>query len=162
MVKVLIAYSSRTGNTEKLALAIARGVEAEGGQPLVKRAAEVTKEEMVEADGLIFGSPVYFGSPTAELKELIDRTVGVRRKLRDKVGAAFATSGHITGGKETTMMTILMAFLIHEMIVVGDPIESGGHYGAACKGLPTEEDLRYGELLGARVAKVAKKITGKV
>jgi NAD(P)H dehydrogenase (quinone) len=158
MAKILIAFSSRSGNTEKMANAIGSGVERKGGIALVKRAADVTVEDMVEADGLIFGSPVYFGTPTAELKDLIDRSVGARRKLRDKVGAAFTTSGHITGGKETTMLAILQAFLIHEMVVVGDPIETGGHYGAACKGTPSEGDEEDGALLGERVCKIADKL----
>ncbi|PLX40708.1 MAG: flavodoxin [Deltaproteobacteria bacterium] len=158
MTKVLIAYSSRTGNTEKLARAIALGVEREGGEAVVKSAPDVTKDDLIAADGIIFGSPVYFGSPTAEMKDLIDRSVAARKKLRDKVGAAFTTSGHITGGKETTMMTILMAFLIHEMVIVGDPLETGGHYGAACKGAPTAEDEEAGALLGVRVCRVATKM----
>src|SRR5512145_1976235 len=102
-----------------MAHAVARGVEAAGGTADVKRAADVTKEDLVAADGIVFGSPVYFGTPAADLKDLIDRSVAVRKKLRDKVGAAFTTSGHITGGKETTLISILLAFLIHEMVVVG-------------------------------------------
>jgi NAD(P)H dehydrogenase (quinone) len=158
MPKVLIAYSSRTGNTEKLARAVARGVENAGGEAVVKRAAEVTGEDLTAADGIVFGSPVYFGTCTAEMKDLIDRTVSVRRKLRDKVGAAFVTSGHVTGGKETTILSILLAFMIHEMVIVGDPIEAGGHFGAACKGTPGPEDEKHGELLGARVCKIAAKL----
>lgn len=160
MVQVLVAYSSRTGNTEKLARAVARGVEGEGGAAVVKRASETTKEDLAAADGIILGSPVYFGTPTAEMKELIDRSVGVRRKLRDKVGAAFVTAGHHTGGKETTLLSMLYAFLIHEMVVVGDPIETGGHYGAACLGAPGPDEERVGELLGARVARVARRLKG--
>ncbi len=158
MVQVLIAYSSRSGNTEKLGRAVARGVEAAGGSAVVKRAGETTKEDLAAADAIVLGSPVYFGTPTAEMKELIDRSVGVRRKLRDKVGAAFATAGHHTGGKETTILSMLYAFLIHEMVVVGDPIETGGHYGTACLGNPGEDDERAGELLGARVVKVTQRL----
>ena len=158
MVQILVAYSSRGGNTEQMARAVGRGVEQSGAGVTVKRASEVGKEDLVAADGIILGSPVYFGSPTAEIAELIDRSVGVRRKLRDKVGAAFTTAGHHTGGKETTLLSMLCAFLIHEMVVVGDPIESGGHYGAACLGAPGADDERAGELLGARVAKVAAKL----
>lgn len=160
MVQVLVAYSSRSGNTEKLARAVARGAESEGAAALVKRASETTKEDLVAADGIILGSPVYFGTPTAEMKDLIDRSVGVRRKLRDKVGAAFVTAGHHTGGKETTILSMLYAFLIHEMVVVGDPIDSGGHYGAACLGAPGPDDEKAGALLGARVARVAQKLKG--
>ncbi len=160
MVKILIAFSTKSGNTEKLAKAIGRGAEKVGAQVTLKRAAEVTKEDLIDADGIIIGSPVYFGTPTAEVKDLIDRSVTARRKLKDKVGAAFATSGHDTGGKETTMMAIHWAFLIHEMVVVGDPIEAGGHYGAACRGTPTERDEECGMLLGERVARVAMKMKG--
>jgi NAD(P)H dehydrogenase (quinone) len=160
LAHVLIAYSSKTGNTEKMAHAVARGVVTAGGTADVRRAADVTKEDLVAADGIVFGSPVYFGTPTAEMKDLIDRSVAVRKKLRDKVGAAFTTSGHMTGGKETTMIAMLLAFLIHEMVVVGDPIETGGHYGAACKGKPTDEDLNDAALLGERVCRVAAKMKG--
>ncbi len=158
MVQVLVAYSSRSGNTEKLARAVARGAEQAGARVVCKRASETTKEDLVEADAIVLGSPVYFGSVTAEMKDLIDRSVAVRRKLRNKVGAAFTTAGHHTGGKETTLLTMLLAFLIHEMVVVGDPIETGGHYGIACLGKPGPDDERAGELLGARVADVARRL----
>ncbi|GAB4277734.1 MAG: NAD(P)H:quinone oxidoreductase [Deferrisomatales bacterium] len=158
MVQVLVAYSSRSGNTEKLARAVARGAEEAGAQVVLKSAEEVTKEDLTAADGIIFGSPVYFGGPTAQMKDLIDRSVAVRRKLRDKVGAAFVTAGHHTGGKETTLLSLLYCFLIHEMVVVGDPIETGGHYGTACLGAPGPDDEQAGALLGARVVRVAQKL----
>lgn len=160
MIHVLVAYSSRSGNTEKLARAVAMGAQREGATVSVKRASETSKEDLVAADGIILGSPVYFGTATAEMKDLIDRSVGVRRKLSDKVGAAFVTAGHHTGGKETTLLSMLCAFLIHEMVVVGDPIQSGGHYGTACLGSPSADDERAGELLGARVARIAGKLKG--
>ncbi len=161
MVQILVSYSSRSGNTEQLARAVARGAEQAGAQVVCKRASETTKEDLVAADGIILGSPVYFGTVTAEMKDLIDRSVGARRKLRNKVGAAFATGGHHTGGKETTLLSMIVAFLIHEMVVVGDPIETGGHYGVACLGAPGPDDERAGELLGARVADVARRLKGE-
>ncbi len=45
----------------------------------------------------------------AEVKKLIDESVAVRGRLEGKVGAAFTTSGHRTGGKETTLLSILEA-----------------------------------------------------
>ena len=38
--------------------------------------------------------------------------------MRNKVGAAFATGGGVSSGKEVTMLTILGAMLIHQMIVI--------------------------------------------
>ena len=157
--KVLISYSTKGGNTEKLAKAIAEGVNSvDGFKAILKRAKETTPQDLVEADGIILGSPVYFGTMSAEMKDLIDRSVVVRRKLKDKVGAVFTTSGHITGGKETTMFSMIYAMLIHEMIVVGDPIDAGGHYGVACTGEPKENDLENGRKLGIRVCNVIKKL----
>jgi len=159
MRKVLIAYSTKGGNTEKLAKAIAEGVNSiEGFEAIVKRAKDTTPQDLVEADGIIIGSPVYFGTMSAEVKDLIDRSVVVRRKLRNKVGAAFTTSGHITGGKELTIFSILAAMLIHEMIIVGDPIEAGGHFGVACTGEPKENDLENAKLLGKRVCEIIKRL----
>lgn len=159
MATVLIAYSTRGGNTEKLAEAISKGVESvEGFNAILKRAKDCSTDDLVNSDGIIIGSPVYFGSVSAEVKELIDRSVSVRRKLKDKVGAAFTTSGHVTGGKELTIFTILAAMLIHQMIIVGDPIDAGGHFGVACTGSPTNSDINNAFALGKRVANVIKKL----
>ncbi len=159
MPTVLISYSTKGGNTEKLANAIAKGVESlEGFKAIVKRAKDTTTDDLANADGIIIGSPVYFGTVSAEVKDLIDRSVSVRRKLKDKVGAAFTTSGHITGGKEITLLTILSAMLIHQMIIVGDPIEAGGHFGVACTGTPSSADETNGFALGSRVATIIAKL----
>ncbi len=159
MLQVLISFSSKGGNTEKMAYAVAKGVESVNGvKAVVKRAKDTGTDDLSEAHGIIIGSPVYFGSVSAEVKELIDRSVSVRRKLRDKVGAAFTTSGHVTGGKELTLFSIIAAMLIHEMIIVGDPIEAGGHFGAAATGLPSASDESNAAALGERVAKIVKKV----
>ena len=159
MYKVLISFSSKGGNTEKLAQAIARGVESNDNfKAIVKRAKDTTIDDLKEADGIIIGSPVYFGSVSAEVKDLIDRSVAVRRKLKNKIGAAFTTSGHVTGGKELTLFNIIAAMMIHEMIIVGDPIDAGGHFWAACTGSPSPADEINAEALGKRVAEVIKLI----
>jgi len=80
-------------------------------------------------------------------------------ELKDKVGAAFATSAHPTGGKETTIMSIIQAMLIHEMIVIGDPISAGGHYGAATTGKPDAGAVGEGKALGRRVAEIVRKLS---
>ena len=160
-MQVLIMYYSRTGNTKKLAEAIAKGVEeVEGVRPVVKPVSEVTRDDFVESDGVIAGSPVYFGGMVAEMKALFDRFVGIRRKMEDKVGAAFATSGDSSGGKETTMMGIIQALLIYGMIIVGDPIDATGHYGVSCVGAPDKQTEANGVKLGRRVATLVKKLKG--
>ena len=159
MPQVLILYHSRTGKTERLAAAIAEGVEQiEGVDALLKPAPEVTEEDFLASDGIIAGSPAYFGVMAAELKAVFDKFVGIRNQMEGKVGAAFATSGHHSGGKETTILSIIEVLLIYGMIIVGDPIAAGGHYGVACAEDPDAKAKQDAALLGKRVADLVKQL----
>ncbi|MCK4594229.1 NAD(P)H-dependent oxidoreductase [bacterium] len=157
-MQVLVGYYSRTGNTEALAEAVAGGVrEAEGVDCLLKDVSSITREDFVDSQGIILGSPVYFGTMASEMKEMIDRFLPIRKKMEDKIGAAFATSYDPTGGKETTIFSIIQAMLIYGMIVVGDPFSATGHYGIACTGKPDEKTRDHGAKLGRRVAELVKR-----
>ncbi|MBL7203228.1 MAG: NAD(P)H-dependent oxidoreductase [Desulfobacteraceae bacterium] len=158
-MQILVLYFSKGGNTRKLAEAIAKGVEeVEGVKAVLKKTSDVTKEDFSASEGIIAGSPVYFGLMAAELKKIFDDFVGVRKKMEGKVGAVFATSGDPTGGKETTMMSIIQALLIYGMVIVGDPMSATGHYGVACVGEPDAKTKDNGMKLGNRVAELAKKL----
>ena len=158
-MQILVLYFSKGGNTRKLAEAIAKGVEeVEGVKAVLKKTSDVTKEDFSASKGIIAGSPVYFGLMAAELKKIFDDFVGVRKKMEGKVGAVFATSGDPTGGKETTMMSIIQALLIYGMVIVGDPMSATGHYGVACVGEPDAKTEDNGMKLGNRVAALAKKL----
>ncbi|MCL5022919.1 MAG: flavodoxin family protein [Nitrospirae bacterium] len=158
-MQVLVLYYSRGGNTRNLAEAVAKGVESTGTKALLKNPQEVTKEDFKESAGVVAGSPVYFGVMAADLKRVFDEFVGVRRDMETKVGAAFATGNFSTGGKETTIISILQCMLIYGMIVIGDPLTGAtGHYGVACVGAPDEEALDHAFKLGSRVAELCKKV----
>ncbi len=158
-MQIMVLYFSKSGNTKKLAEAILKGVESvEGVYGLLKHTDDVTKEDFVSSDGIIAGSPVYFGVMAAQLKKIFDEFVGVRKKMEGKVGAAFATSADPSGGKETTMMSIIQVMLIYGMIIVGDPMSATGHYGTACVGVPDSGSQENGMKLGQRVADLAKKL----
>jgi len=160
-MQVLVMYFSRTGHTKQLAEAVAKGVqEVDQVKCLLKPIAEVTKDDFVNSDGVIVGSPVYFGGMAAEMKGLLDSFVGARTKMAGKVGAAFATSGDLSGGKETTLISLLRALLIYGMIVVGDPMDATGHYGVSCVGEPDAAARVNGAKLGKRVAALVKKLKG--
>lgn len=157
-MQVLIMYYSKTGNTRKLAEEIVKGVsEVSGVVSLLKPVSEVTEEDFISSDGIIAGSPVYFGTMAAQMKEVFDKFVGIRRQMQDKVGAAFATSGDSSGGKETTIFSILQAMFIYGMIIVGDPMDATGHYGVSCAGAPDEKICVNAGMLGKRVAMLVKK-----
>lgn len=157
MVKVLVVYHSQTGHTARMAEAVAEGARAVAdAEVTVKKAVEATPDDLLQADAVILGSPVYYGTMAAELKSLIDRSVCYHGRLAGKVGAAFASSGAVHGGSETTIVDILCCLLIHGMIVQGEP--SGDHYGAVSVGKPDDDSLNACRKLGRRTADLARRL----
>ncbi len=163
VIKVLVAYHSVTGNTEKMAQGVVDGArEVPGTSAVIKRVGQVTRDDLFSADALVVGSPVYWSNMAGEVKTFFDdwqRKFGVfpELKMRDKVGAAFATGGQVSGGKELTMLSILAAMLGNQMIVVS----GGGAFGASATtegGSPGIDDaeLVAAKSLGRRVAEVTR------
>jgi len=86
-------------------------------------------EALQKADGIIVASPVYFGSVTAQLKAVFDRTIPLRRqgfKLKDKAGCAATVGASRNGGQERTIETIHNWMHMQGIIVVGDNSHFGG------------------------------------
>ena len=158
MPKVLIIYDSRSGNTSKMAADIAEGVKQAGVEVEIKRVEQAAPEDLVAADGIILGSPNHFGSMSEKMKAFINDSVKVRKKLGDKVGAAFASAGAIAGGGETTLFSLIQALMIHGMIIVGDPLDATGHYGAVAIGAPDEKARDTCRKLGKRVGELVNKL----
>jgi NAD(P)H dehydrogenase (quinone) len=78
--------------------------------------------------------------------------------MEDKIGVAFVTSEDASGGKETTLLSIMQAMLISRMIIVGDPLDATGHYSTSCVGAPDARAAENGTKLGKRVAELVKKL----
>ena len=156
MAKIMVMYYSRGGNTKKMAEIIAGAIEQEGVKAALKDIREVAADELIKYDGIIIGSPTYYGSMSAEVKKLLDETVKFHGKLDGKVGAAFSSSANIGGGNETTILDILQAMLIHGMIIQGDP--QGDHYGAVSIGSPYARASKECLRMGIRAAKLVKKV----
>jgi len=163
-VIVLVTYHSATGNTEKMAQGVAEGAKAVPGTTVVlKRVGDVTSNDLVSSDAVIVGSPVYFANMSGEVKTFLDNwglqskfDLFRERKMRNKVGGAFATGAAISNGKEVTMLTIHAAMLINQMVVVS----GGGGFGASATTGPDspgidEKELAEARALGQRVAEVA-------
>ena len=162
LVKVLVTYHSLSGNTERMAEAVVDGVKSVSGtQTLLKRVGKVTADDLFSADAVVVGSPVYWSNMSGEVKTFFDNwqfKFGVFPdfKMKNKIGAAFATGGQVSSGKEVTMLTILAAMLGNQMIVVS----GGGAFGASATtegdspGIDNKE-LADAKELGRRVAEVA-------
>lgn len=118
-------------------------------------------EKMVDSQGLIIGSPVYFGNVTSQLKMLMDRSRPLRMdfKLNNKVGGAISTGGSRNGGQETTIAAIHEFLLIQDAIIVGDGAPMA-HYGGTGVGTTAEDEvgMQTSRNLGKRVAELAMKL----
>jgi len=161
-VTVLVAYHSGSGNTEKMAQGVAEGARAVSGTTVVlKRVGEAAASDLLSADAVVVGSPVYFGNMSGEVKTFLDNWLlkfGLWQdsKMRNKVGGAFATGGGVSNGKEITMLTLLGAMLINQMIVVsgGGGFGASGTTGPDSPGIDEKEEAEAHDL-GRRVAEVA-------
>lgn len=160
-VTILVAYHSATGHTEKMAQGVVEGARSlPGTRVLLKRVGDVVADDLFSADAVVVGSPVYWSNMSGDVKKFFDDwqfKFGVfpEFKMRNKVGAAFATGGQVSSGKEVTMLTILAAMLGNQMIVVS----GGGAFGASATtegdspGIDDKE-LASARDLGKRVADV--------
>ena len=157
-MRVMIVFDSRTGNTEKMAQAVAEGVRAEKIEVEIVNVDEVQVDNLPNVAGLIVGSPVYYGLPTGKIKDFLDASVKYHGKLDGKVGGGFACSGGTHTGGETTVMAINEALLIHGMVIQGT--SSRNHYGPVSVGQPDEISKEACRKLGQRVANLTKKLHG--
>ncbi|RLL51186.1 Trp repressor-binding protein [Mariprofundus sp. EBB-1] len=133
-MNVLIAYHSDYGNTQKMASAIAAGINVSqsGAQIVLKSAAETGLDDLIHADIILFGTSVHMGSMAWPMKKLIDQAgkLWMDGSLEGKVGGVFATGGGFGGaggGVEQTMISLYSNFLEHGMIVIGFPKSLPGY-----------------------------------
>lgn len=121
---------------------------------------------MRRADGILLGSPVYFGTVSAQVKSFWDKTRLLRREkyLLNVVGGALAVGGSRFGGQETTLRALQDMMLCQGMIVVGDAHQDddAGHQGA-CAQQPSAADLAglaRARILARHVLEVAEATSG--
>jgi len=105
MAKILVAYHSIGGNTEKVARAVAEGAgSVEGVEVSLKMAADVTPEDFKTADGFALGTPDYFSYMAGMLKDMFDRVFyDVKAGTEGKPCVCFVTHGG--GGKATESLS---------------------------------------------------------
>lgn len=93
MKKVLIAYVSLTGRTQRMAEYIAEGVRFAAHQAVVKRTSELqTPEEINGYDGYIFGSPTYHRDLAGPMKNFL--FIASKADLKGKLAGAFGSYTH--------------------------------------------------------------------
>jgi NAD(P)H dehydrogenase (quinone) len=166
---ILVVYYSSQGHTRTMAEAVATGARSvEGVNVKLLTVEEATTADVLTADAIVIGSPVYNANVAPPVQEFINRWPFEGTPLRDKIGAAFVTAGGISAGEELAQMSILHSMLIYGMIVVGGPdwqsafgasaVTDEEPFGKQPKGKPVAQHfLKKGEALGKRVAELVMK-----
>lgn len=173
-INILVVFHSPGGHTRDLAEAIAAGARFNPAVQVELRSVEKAKiADVIRADAIILGCPVYNANVTPELQSFINSWPFESGVMRDKIGAAFTTGGGISAGQETVQLTILREMLIFGMVVVGgaDWKAAFGASGVTEEGPFKSSDgdladdlhpvfLEKARNLGVRVAELVVKVKG--
>ena len=93
MKKVLVAYVSRTGNTEQMAQYIAEGIRMTGQTVEMKKISQIKSEKELEGfDGYVFGCPTYHRDLTGGMKTFL--FLAQKANMTGKIGGAFGSYTH--------------------------------------------------------------------
>lgn len=164
--EILVVYDSRRGHVERLAGEVVTGVqEIPQTDATLVRAPDVDADQLLACHGLIVGSPVHSGTVSVPIKQFFDdwylrHDFYPSRPMRDRVGAAFAAGGQAAGGREFTLMTILVAMLHHRMLVVSGDSPLGASAATEAKAVALDDtELGTARELGRRVAEVVHKLS---
>jgi len=120
---------------------------------------EEALNKLSSSDGVVLGSPVYFGTASAQIKAFFDKTRHIRAKgsLIDKKCGAISSGASRFGGQETTLKALHDIALVQGMSVIGDGYEGfdAGHHGVCGHGsTQNDESLKQrAKILAARLMK---------
>jgi flavodoxin I len=92
MAKILVLYYSRTGNTEKMARAVADGAKSVQGTE-VELNHYVPEEELAGYNAVLVGTSTYHHDMPETIKKYFEEAAVKNVSLKDKVGAAFGSYG---------------------------------------------------------------------
>ena len=127
----------------------------------IKDDMQVIYQQLESADGIVFGTPVYFLNVTAQAKAIIDRTYAFlqTRKLRGKVAAAIVVARRVGAGQ---VLSILYSyFTIHRMLIAGGGIGYGrgkGEVKTGVGGSPTRSALEEASAVGRNVVWLVERL----
>jgi NAD(P)H dehydrogenase (quinone) len=181
MTTVAVVYHSATGHTRALAEAVVAGAREVTGTTthLLSVEARHIHAVLANADAIVFGSPTYMGSASAEFKAFMDGTSAIwaLQGWRDKLAAGFTHSAGLSGDKLGTLTQLAVFAAQHGMLWIGlglpptyasaevpgeDTNRLGSHLGAMAQSRPGSAtvpagDLRTATFFGRRVAEAARR-----
>lgn len=145
MIRILIVYHSQTGNTEKIAEAVAGGVmRTKASKAVLKRAFETTADDVRTCDAIVLCSPEYFGYMAGVVKDFFDRTYEELKNDQGSIKKPYAVV--ICAGNDGTgaLRHIERLCTGYRFRKVQNPV--------ICKGAVTEEILMKCRDLGETIA----------
>ncbi|MDR4503842.1 MAG: flavodoxin domain-containing protein [Candidatus Scalindua sp.] len=146
MKNILIAYYSRTGNTEKMAEYIAEGVRFSGNGAEVKKLSDIKSEKDLDGyDGYAFGCPTYHRDMTSNMKTFL--FLAEKAELKGKVGGAFGAYTHSGDAPKYIFDTMEHVFKM-DMTQLGSFLLEEQNVGSS-EGMRTCQD--YGKALGEKL-----------
>ena len=146
MKKVLIAYVSRTGKTERLAGYIAEGVRFTGNDAVVKQISEIKDEKALEGyDGYLFGCPTYHRDMTQGMKTFL--FIAEKLPMTGKIGGAFGVYTH--SGEAAPMIFDTMQHVFKMDMVDLGPLSLKEALVGTGEGMRAGQD--YGKALGRKL-----------
>ncbi|MFP4193712.1 MAG: flavodoxin domain-containing protein [Desulfobacterales bacterium] len=108
MTKAVICYTSRTGNTEKMANYIAEGLRMKGAEADLKKISDIKEESQIDGyDIYVFGCPTYHRDLTGNMKTFLFMAQNLN--LVGKIGGAFGPYTH--SGESAPMIYDTMQFV---------------------------------------------------
>ena len=148
MGKILIAYLSLSGNTEKMAEYIAEGVRFSGQQPVVKKISYIkSANDLAAYEGYIFGSPTYHRDMAEPMKTFL--FLAKKADLEGKLAGAFGSYTH--SGDAPAVIFDTMQY-VYKM----EPFELGS-FNLKEAAIETSEGMRscqdYGRVFGEKAVK---------
>lgn len=194
MTAVLIVYYSRHGSVARMAEYLAEGVESvtdcsaivrtvpevsaeteQTAEPIPQSGPPyVTEQDLNQCNGLIIGSPSYFGNMAAPMKYFIDQgsKAWMSGALIGKPAGVFTACSSLHGGMESVLLSMMIPLLHHGMLITGIPYseaslhqtDSGGTpYGAShvagSEGKPhSEDEITLCRAQGKRIAEIARQL----
>ncbi|HIH87721.1 TPA: hypothetical protein HA344_00750 [Candidatus Bathyarchaeota archaeon] len=98
-MKILIVYDSKTGNTQKMASAVAEGAKEAGAEVTIKKIGEPFPLTLLEeSDGVIFGSPTRYADATNEMRDFLTHIESYvklgKMKMKGRKAAVFGSYGY--------------------------------------------------------------------
>lgn len=152
MRKVLIAYFSATGTTEKMAEYIAEGIRFSGQEAVVKKIGDIkAATEIAKYDGYIFGSPTYSLNMPKPMKAFLSKAE--KAGLEGKMGGTFGSYTHDVSYKHDNYAPAII-FDTLEHVCKMKPFELGP-FTLKEEAIETGEDMRacqdYGRVFGKKL-----------